>query len=310
MKLLKRFVPVLFCGVLFAAAAAETELKLWSFGKTDPEVTLRNGGTLAFDPLRDSSGNPVLEIALPEKPGNYPVVAAFRSKTVPARKQKLAVEFEVRGSVLCRAEILIANGEAPYNYLSAVQSFDIPASWKRHRIVLAVTADAGGIGTAALPQFIFRNAPAGAKIDFGPIRVTDATSAAAAPAIREIREGKEWKAVDLSDLVVRAGSALDLSGITDRAPAGTYGRVTVNAAGQLVFEKRPDEELRFFSLQLLPGQAGMQYMSKAELEAYDRPAGVQHGAHPRSRPFPGRPEPRRGVEESGAVRAAADSGRA
>lgn len=48
MKLLKRFVPVLLCGVLFAAAAAETELKLWSFGKTDPEVTLRNGGTLAF----------------------------------------------------------------------------------------------------------------------------------------------------------------------------------------------------------------------------------------------------------------------
>lgn len=44
--------------------------------------------------------------------------------------------------------------------------------------------------------------------------------------------------------------------------------MTVNAAGQLVFEKRPDEELRFFSLQLLPGQAGMQYMSKAELEAY------------------------------------------
>lgn len=138
-----------------AAAAAETELKLWSFGKTDPEVTLRNGGTLAFDPLRDSSGNPVLEIALPEKPGNYPVVAAFRSKTVPARKQKLAVEFEVRGSVPCRAEILIANGEAPYNYLSAVQSFDIPASWKRHRIVLAVTADTGGIGTAALPAVHF-----------------------------------------------------------------------------------------------------------------------------------------------------------
>ena len=149
MKLLKRFVPVLFCGVLFAAAAAETELKLWSFCKTDPEVTLRNGGTLAFDPLRDSSGNPVLEIALPEKPGNYPVVAAFRSKTVPARKQKLAVEFEVRGSVPCRAEILIANGEAPYNYLSAVQSFDIPASWKRHRIVLAVTADTGNSGRNA-----------------------------------------------------------------------------------------------------------------------------------------------------------------
>ena len=63
MKLLKRFVPVLLCGVLFAAAAAETELKLWSFGKTDPEVTLRNGGTLAFDPLRDSSGNPVLHSA-------------------------------------------------------------------------------------------------------------------------------------------------------------------------------------------------------------------------------------------------------
>lgn len=254
--------------VMVSVSAAEKLPAVWNFDRPDPAISVRNGGTPAFDPLRDSSGNPVLEIAIPAKTGKFPVVAAFRSPVSVKKGQKLEIEFEVRGSVPCRAGLLIANAEAPYSYLSKLQEFDIPASWKKHRLTVTVAADPAG-STVALPQIVFSNAPAGAKINFGPIRISDVTHAKARPAFYETKEGKVWRAVDTSDLAVKAGSALDLSGITERAPAGTYGRVVVNEKGQLVFEKKPDEELRFFSIQLLPGSTiGMQYMSKAEIGAF------------------------------------------
>ena len=46
-----------------------------------------------------------------------------------------------------------------------------------------------------------------------------------------ILPGKEWKAADLSDLVIREGSALDFSGLVPRAPAGSSGRVIASASG-------------------------------------------------------------------------------
>lgn len=56
----------------------------------------------------------------------------------------------------------------------------------------------------------------------------------------------EWRPIDLSDLYVRPGTALDLSGLSERVPCGTYGRVAVNAEGRTVFEKRPGKPVRFF----------------------------------------------------------------
>lgn len=262
-----KFSVLLAAACLLPAAASDRLPLQWTFDQPIPAISARNGGTLAFDPLRDSSGNPVLEVEIPAKPGKFPTVVAFRSSVSLAKGRKLEMEFEVRGSAPCRAELLAACAETPYSYLSRPQEFDIPTSWKKHRLTVTITAGNAG-RSAALPQIVFRDAPAGAKIDFGPIRITDITGAGPRPAFYETRAGKEWKVVDTSDLAIRAGSALDLSALTDRAPAGTYGRVTINAAGQLVFEKRPDRELRFFSIQLLPGSTiGMQYMSDAELEA-------------------------------------------
>ena len=68
---------------------------------------------------------------------------------------------------------------------------------------------------------------------------------------KQVREVKfvanaEWRPIDLSDLYIRPGSALDLSDLADRAPCGTYGRVIVNAQGRTAFEKRPEKPVRFF----------------------------------------------------------------
>lgn len=263
---MKRFLFFLVASAVLSSSAGPRLLREWTFEKSNAAVAIRNGGRLFFDPLRDSSGNPVLEIEIPKKTAKYPVVLTFRSETPLKKGRKIEIEFEVRSSLPCRAELQAADAAPPYSHRARSQTFDIPASWKKHRLSFVITSEARE--ALSLPQILFREVPPGARIDFGPIRVADVTDALPRPAFYETRAGREWRPVDTSDLVVKAGSALDLSGLVDRSPAGTWGRVTVDAAGRLVFEKRPERELRFFSIQLLPGSTiGMQYMSHAEVEA-------------------------------------------
>lgn len=263
---MKRFLFFLVASAVLSSSAGPRLLREWTFEKSNAAVAIRNGGRLFFDPLRDSSGNPVLEIEIPKKTAKYPVVLTFRSETPLKKGRKIEIEFEVRSSLPCRAELQAADAAPPYSHRTRSQTFDIPASWKKHRLSFVITSEARE--ALSLPQILFREVPPGARIDFGPIRVADVTDALPRPAFYETRAGREWRPVDTSDLVVKAGSALDLSGLVDRSPAGTWGRVTVDAAGRLVFEKRPERELRFFSIQLLPGSTiGMQYMSHAEVEA-------------------------------------------
>lgn len=263
---MKRFLFFLVASAVLSSSAGPRLLREWTFEKSNAAVAIRNGGRLFFDPLRDSSGNPVLEIEILKKTAKYPVVLTFRSETPLKKGRKIEIEFEVRSSLPCRAELQAADAAPPYSHRARSQTFDIPASWKKHRLSFVITSEARE--ALSLPQILFREVPPGARIDFGPIRVSDVTDALPRPAFYETRAGREWRPVDTSDLVVKAGSALDLSGLVDRSPAGTWGRVTVDAAGRLVFEKRPERELRFFSIQLLPGSTiGMQYMSHAEVEA-------------------------------------------
>lgn len=61
----------------------------------------------------------------------------------------------------------------------------------------------------------------------------------------------EWKVVDLSEVRIKPGSALDLSALVEPGPSGKYGRVKPMPGGALVFENRPEKEVRFFSFQIL-----------------------------------------------------------
>lgn len=65
---------------------------------------------------------------------------------------------------------------------------------------------------------------------------------------------EQWKAADLADLAVKPGSALDFSALVTREPAGTLGRLVVNAQGRPVFEKKPEKPVRFFTCPVLPDQ--------------------------------------------------------
>ncbi|MBC2595879.1 hypothetical protein H5P28_16565 [Ruficoccus amylovorans] len=63
-------------------------------------------------------------------------------------------------------------------------------------------------------------------------------------------ESEDYKAVDMSHPSVKAGSALDLSGLVD-APAGQYGRLTVNEQGKFAFETDPTA-FRLFGYNKIP----------------------------------------------------------
>lgn len=56
-----------------------------------------------------------------------------------------------------------------------------------------------------------------------------------------------WKPLQLDNLLVKEGSALDFSNLVEPGPAGKHGMLQINAAGQFVFEKQPGKPVRFFS---------------------------------------------------------------
>ncbi len=60
--------------------------------------------------------------------------------------------------------------------------------------------------------------------------------------------GPDWLPVAREDYNRRKkDSALDLSNLLERAPAGTHGRVIIRPDGHFAFEKRPEQIQRFFS---------------------------------------------------------------
>jgi hypothetical protein len=57
-------------------------------------------------------------------------------------------------------------------------------------------------------------------------------------------DGKNWLAFPQQNVIVKPGSALDFSHLVSVQPVGSLGFTTINAKGQLVFEKQPDTPIR------------------------------------------------------------------
>ncbi|MBI4978842.1 MAG: hypothetical protein HZC28_15295 [Spirochaetes bacterium] len=67
----------------------------------------------------------------------------------------------------------------------------------------------------------------------------------------KVTAGDQWKQIDLSEVRIAAGSALDFSGLVEAGPAGRYGRVKTLPGGALTFAARPEKPVRFFAFQIL-----------------------------------------------------------
>lgn len=163
-----------------------------------------------------------------------------------------------------------APNATPY---SKTVRFTIGTEW--HELVFRERLfDALPDSVIALPRMLFPDIRKGDKVYLGPLSVSMASpekNAAAPPPAGSVAPVKvsqpgSWKVIDVSDLYIRPGSALDFRNITDRAPAGSCGRLTVDENGMLCFEKRPGVPVRFFSVQLMPGS--LPAWSKREIREY------------------------------------------
>ena len=83
-----------------------------------------------------------------------------------------------------------------------------------------------------------------------------------------IKASSKWKPIDLSSLGIKRGSALDLSKLVTRKPAGAFGKVIVNKQGKLAFEKFPNKPVRFFCANL--GLSSLEFHKKnhSEIESF------------------------------------------
>lgn len=60
-----------------------------------------------------------------------------------------------------------------------------------------------------------------------------------------------WKPVDMSDVRVKAGSALDCSAYIEPGPAGKHGRAIATRDGHIVFANAPEKPVRFFGYDMV-----------------------------------------------------------
>ena len=81
----------------------------------------------------------------------------------------------------------------------------------------------------------------------------------------------KWVELDMSDLDVKEGSALDVSNIANHhMPAGKFGRVVVGKNGDFEFEKRPNEPIRFKGANIftMVGRIGNKIKTKEDIDLY------------------------------------------
>ena len=99
---------------------------------------------------------------------------------------------------------------------------------------------------------VVRAGSAGCRFVCGPVKYV--ADPEAAHRLFKVTESERYRPLPNDRYLVRKGTALDFSDLTGkRLPAGTLGRVIVNSAGKLAFEKKPDQPVRFIGMNFSPG---------------------------------------------------------
>lgn len=162
------------------------------------------------------------------------------------------------GTVIGTVEVMFADGSGIVkNVKSGVDVADwwSPGSISNALVVERRKAGAVDVGVflTKLPLNVDRE-KAVAKITFKTAGNVVWIVAAATLSSRDLdiarthlvyRPDSVWQKVDLSDLRVKANSALDLSAINSDGPAGQYGRTVMGPDGSLAFAQMPGKKQRF-----------------------------------------------------------------
>ncbi len=84
---------------------------------------------------------------------------------------------------------------------------------------------------------------------------------------------ENWKVIDLQDLSIKPGTALDFSFLVEKGDAGQYGFLKINNKGQFVFEQRPDVPVRMFCAPQITSKGDIPFGSVDALAEQIRLAG-------------------------------------
>ena len=250
----KNVVALLLLGI--GVAAAEKPLLQWSFDQENElaKCESRNGAVVKSAGLVAPGGAAAITVTLPAQKQQWPPTVAFGADSSLPRTAMVQISFQARSSAPCRMRLTVSNFAPPHDYFTAPQRIELTTEWQifslNFKINLAATAKVQKIN---LPIMVFEDYRESTEVWISGLTVTAGTPPkpqAAANATVRIIASAAWQPLDTRELYIRKGSALDLTAITDRAPSGSYGRVIANSRGELAFEKKPDQAIRFFSLQL------------------------------------------------------------
>lgn len=208
---------------------------------TAQEVAARNGAKADV-----TNGEIVVRFA--EKKGEWPPAVGIAGKSENIAGKQIVLEFEAKSMADLPARLVISDFAPPYTHLSPAQTIQIGTVWKAYSLTFTV-----GSTSAAklnLPLVVFESSPTSGEVRLRNIKTSPPVAAAPAAVIPAAE--RKWKAIDITDLYIKPGTALDFTPFFDQTPAGTYGRLIVNKNGDFVFPAKPDVAVRFFSVQLMP----------------------------------------------------------
>ncbi len=160
-------------------------------------------------------------------------------------------------------------------HYSKTVEFDLSTDWKEivYKEKLYDIRSAPVVNT---PRVLFNDIGRNDKVWLGPLTVSVGSAPAVSGAVAaatpkppvpvDVTQPGEWAPIPIDDLYVKPGSALDFTAITDRTPAGSFGRLLVDEKGAPYFEKKPGEPVRFFSVQLMANW--LPSVGKKEIDEY------------------------------------------
>ncbi len=239
-----RILVLLLLCVMVCASAWE---KTWDYRK---ELPLNNGGTTMRVPpdVKTPEGGETLEVIQPfaREELLYPSHIQFPLHTSLLRSGgAVEVSFWLKGEPGTQIELRHTE-MLPYSgHFSDTLAFSLDGSWQKISAKLTLR-NLTWEPYAAVPRILLTRNFAGKPFYLGPLTVKNTVSVGEpAPVPVKIQADKEFRALPEGKLYVGPGTALDFSASVEQIPAGTRGRLIVNGKGELAFEQRPDDPVRF-----------------------------------------------------------------
>jgi hypothetical protein len=145
-------------------------------------------------------------------------------------------------------------------------------AWKAVNCPIAISRQA-----ARQNQTLTLELPAGAFLEAPILEQNDSDIRPAPNQVVKYYANRDWKPVNMGPSdgffqAIKKGTALDFSHLPTRVPSGKKGRLIVNRAGRLAFEKDPDAPVRFraASFPLLTGYCKTRAGADREISALER----------------------------------------